>query len=1230
MATVAPTPRSKTITLASTTAGPFDVGFRLFGPEVIVSINDISTDAYTLNAVFADGYCDTAQFTLGAEYPSGTVIRIASSLPHARSDDYLPSDPGLTRKLNIELARAWSKMGDLEREIVDIGEVPAIQILDTFSSRDDFIVWAGSASVAEGAVARVRLNSAPYVIEFRYVDALTAVIADIPGWAPVAPVYAQHYGIFPSDLRNGTTTDYTAHVIDAVNNTDGELIFTGWVKITDKVICPNTCRLNVPAGRAYGGFSIRTDFNLAAGCVLQFGTGETGPTMGDFGMWFEQPASPANRAALIAYPPAIDISTTPRGTINSLRIEQGIDGIKGIGNCGGFKFGTLELGCFGTDIAIDGALDFVQCDSIHIYPFGFASNTFKTAIFYDGVGYAANLGRVDNWTCDKFSSYRKKIALADTGGTARLPYVFNAIGLDGDGARLLLGAGDSLISNLYSVKTGLPTVADIVVTAGRHAITNASISGGGTVSVDVQGGELSIDGRIHNTNNAVSPIIVSSGKLTLDSTVLEWTDAVRTAPFVLQSGTGILRAAGLSAPVATVGEAIRFTTDLVENYYDGSLVNQLITLAASRSVGWYGDTQYGYSTRAVAALARVPYAVRQIVVLNGLDKLEYVDDAAGTALTTADGRTWSPKADNITPDHFVRNVTPGTTQMAAGIQAANNFAAALPGGGEVVFGPVAYLVNTPIIRAPNVSFRGRGTTAFVEPTNLVGISAALRKAAYFAMLGTKIIADRTVVWGTRRAVIETHNTSANLVLDAGMKNFTVDANEIAPHAIAITGVCGGKYDDIVVGWGTLADWVCGPGVNGEKVPFTQCHFTRCHPISTNRTFGAVGWLGGILFWGDARKLVPDGIEVFTNANQCTMTACFGRVPTGEAFVFEDSDDIKTYGCTGPIGYRSSDTITYGTKSVSLTGNYGPRHHVHVGHQGSVNLDAATTPGGRAAFSCYMLLSAGNGVSVSWPSVKKTVPAQALGANVINGATTTVPYPAGTVQSDYVASGISLEGSVFIDAVEYVVELAGTADVEITFGAANITITNNTGVTWNAGQMISVDRIYTLWDLPTVMIDWTGLSGGVSIQQGGGRYGGYTTGVKLNRNSSQSIPHATNTMAEWTTVQWERGLEFADLVAHPTRITVPRGVRQMRFSANVLFAGNAVGIREAHIVSNVYGQVGMAKTSTPGDTSGTNLNCSTAWLDVKEGDYVELRLYQTSGVALNVTSNPSHWLQGEAR
>lgn len=1065
-----------------------------------------------------------------------------------------------TRKITVDTLSAY---------VVANGGLP--DGLQVFSSRVEFEAASPPLTLTKWAVVDG--------------DMLLTYVADGAGTAITSfnglkgspnaadPIFLEHWGVATSATKGGATSDYTLQVQAAVAWTKGTLNFTGWVKITDMVTCPNTCSLHVPSGRSMGGFAVRTDFNLSASCVLQLGTTEPGPTMGDFGIWCEQTVNPANRAALIAYPPLVDVGTSRRTQIRSLRLERGLVGLKGVGNCGGLKIGMLESGCYNDNIWIDGPLDFVTVQEVHVWPFGSTNDAGQLAIFNDSATRALYLGACDGWNCDRFNTFHAYVEINGSAG-AIIPRTFDQLSLDGDGARLIATAGVVPISNLYCTKSASPSLPSIVVQGAEVYV--GQLAGGTSETSDyirVTSGLLSIGGgRIYSADNANNAVLVTGGVLDISNTKLQWLPgSVRTAPFIQQSGTGIVRVRECfpshytnASPVVEIGNLVQGTDIDVSR-----LVPHTVSFGTFPTVG----------DDAIVHVSR-----------------------------------FGAKGDGVTDDKIA-------------IQAANDYVAA-NGGGRILFSPRAYLVSGPLARSPKVRWVGQGPTQFLEPTNLAA-GATGTVTDYMAMLGTKIVASRTGTWGTRRGVVECINPTAFLWLDSGMENIVIYANEIAETANPCAGLSGGNYSRVIAGWSRLADWPMGPGVGGEKVPFTQAMLDNCAVISTGRIYAgsAASYLGGFLFWGDDRRTVPDGIEVFSNANQCMMSGCFARVPVGYGFMFEDSDDFKIYGSTGSLYFPSVDTIVYGTKSALVSNNYCGRHHVIEGHQGSMTADAALTVGGRAISSSHFLRSAGNSVNVTLGSNKKTVPAQALAGNVIDGATTTLPYPAGTVQADYVASTISLSGSVFIDTTEYTVEKAVTPQVAVTFSASVITITNQTGVTWTAGQMISLDRIYTLWDIPRITIQSTGNSGGLTEEMGG-RYGSEPVGVLLNRNAALSLTNAVNTLVPWITAQFENGLEFWTNTA-PTKITVPRGVHYMQFGAGATFASSAVGLRELHIIKNGYGMVGMGKQQAEGSAGGTNLQVNTAVVPVKEGDFFEARVYQSSGGALDLTPNESTWFQGIA-
>lgn len=116
MATVPVSTRSTTYTLASDSAGPFEVGFRIFDPALAVYVDDVLTSAFSLSATFTGGYADGATITFTDPVLAGSAIVIDGAQPIARSADYLNPDPNLTRLMNIEFGRVWAAMQQLARD----------------------------------------------------------------------------------------------------------------------------------------------------------------------------------------------------------------------------------------------------------------------------------------------------------------------------------------------------------------------------------------------------------------------------------------------------------------------------------------------------------------------------------------------------------------------------------------------------------------------------------------------------------------------------------------------------------------------------------------------------------------------------------------------------------------------------------------------------------------------------------------------------------------------------------------------------------------------------------------------------------------------------------------------------------------------------------------------------------------------------------------------------------
>jgi hypothetical protein len=319
---------------------------------------------------------------------------------------------------------------------------------------------------------------------------------------------------------------------------------------------------------------------------------------GELTFEFEQPEAATTRGGLTNYPPAIDMGVVPipRCVFEHVVVRAGMHGIKAVGNCGGLYIGRYEGGTFGNDIHIDGPLDFIHIESVHVWPFGIVQNADWLAMYYDGVGTAFLGGRVDGWVCGKFSTFRKRILVDGPGSTvgseSSLPMTFNSLQLDGNGAGIKVNYGAHVhVGMLYATAHEYTPAAQITVEGGDLTVGQVTMTGGNTLGlVRVLDGRCRINGgRIHHTSVDVAAASVPGGELFINNTEFIWAATVRTVAFVSQSGAGKMRVNGCwprnYSPATVVA---RYNTDVVGNYFYGpSLRPHTLQTPAGTANGFY-------------------------------------------------------------------------------------------------------------------------------------------------------------------------------------------------------------------------------------------------------------------------------------------------------------------------------------------------------------------------------------------------------------------------------------------------------------------------------------------------------------------------------------------------------------------------------------------------------------------------------------------------------------------
>jgi hypothetical protein len=116
-------------------------------------------------------------------------------------------------------------------------------------------------------------------------------------------------------------------------------------------------------------------------------------------------------------------------------------------------------------------------------------------------------------------------------------------------------------------------------------------------------------------------------------------------------------------------------------------------------------------------------------------------------------------------------------------------------------------------------------------------------------------------------------------------------------------------------------------------------------------------------------------------------------------------------------------------------------------------------------------------------------------------------------------------------------------------------------------------------------------------------------------ATTSVANTTETSISWTAEAWDVG-NLHDLATNPTRFTVPTGGDGLYFvEGQVQFAANATGIRSVRIYVN--GAIVARNDYPAGTTDGLSFQV-TAVLALIAADYVEVKVYQSSGGALNMT------------
>ena len=194
-------------------------------------------------------------------------------------------------------------------------------------------------------------------------------------------------------------------------------------------------------------FSAGTQFNLSATSILRLNKNDGSSILGGVGVRCAQLDS-SDPADVIQYPYALDFEGITRVNIDKFRCSGAWLGVNALGNTGGAKIDTLEVGALSKGLHINGALDFWHATTLHFWPFGIAALTNLYTLYGENT-IAARFGQVDGLDIKTLSTFKCKV-ITEAGSSAGPFGNIGALQLDGAYSRLDFSAGHLSLASLYS------------------------------------------------------------------------------------------------------------------------------------------------------------------------------------------------------------------------------------------------------------------------------------------------------------------------------------------------------------------------------------------------------------------------------------------------------------------------------------------------------------------------------------------------------------------------------------------------------------------------------------------------------------------------------------------------------------------------------------------------------------------------------------------------------------
>lgn len=351
-------------------------------------------------------------------------------------------------------------------------------------------------------------------------------------------------------------------------------------KLTNQINFNTVGQLVWGDGRDTTDFLVDGTFNMSATGVFKFNTGESGPILRDFGMFFVQPDT-AVRANLVSYPTAIFAQATPRFTIEGFKITNAMVGIDAQLNSGGAKIFDLDISAYTKAIWLDGSLDTVRIRGLHNFPFNMTPN--QVALFQDSNTVGIFSGRCDDLQIlDSFFFSGSSLVLI-AGGTGSTGGFCTGTCFDTT-SNAQISAGLFQFGNCsFSVGVAAANALTVTGTTTRVQMDNCSYLGGAALTrplLNIAGGIVQLNSPRFNTGGFDIPSVASS------------------ASEVIINGGYLERTAGVAytqPTIQSIGSTSRLTMSATRASDKGAGAASVVSVASDNYHNIVGNTAPGWT-----------------------------------------------------------------------------------------------------------------------------------------------------------------------------------------------------------------------------------------------------------------------------------------------------------------------------------------------------------------------------------------------------------------------------------------------------------------------------------------------------------------------------------------------------------------------------------------------------------------------------------------------------------